>query len=250
MSCAPFGGACGRLFRLAVGYEERSPSARSFRDVNAIVMAAGDGTRLRPITEVWPKPILPIDGRAVIATLLRQLGDEGLEPVTVVTGYLAEQVEELLVGFDARFVRQPEPHGSADAVGRALAGGATLPAVISAADSVFRAGDLATFAEGFSTSGAAGAIAYSRGSGPVSIRVEDDLVLRVVDSEPGELSPAPLWGLTEEIGLEELPGPPFELAVAFQRAIDAGKRISAVEIGRTRHLTTPADLVRENFPYL
>ena len=42
--------------------------------VEAIVMAAGEGRRLRPITERWPKPILPIDGRAVIATLVRQLG--------------------------------------------------------------------------------------------------------------------------------------------------------------------------------
>ncbi len=213
-------------------------------------MAAGDGTRLRPITERWPKPILPIDGRAVIATLLGQLSREGLEPVTVVTGYLAEQVEELLDGLDARFVRQPEPNGSADAVGRALAGGAALPAVVTAADSVFRQGDLARFAESFTASGAAGAIAYWRGSGPVSIRVEDGRVRRVADPGPGELSPAPLWGLTNEIALDDLPGPPFELAVAFQRAIDAGKPISAIEIGRTRHLTTPADLVRENFPYL
>ena len=213
-------------------------------------MAAGDGTRLRPITERWPKPILPIDGRAVIATLLRQLAAEGLQPVTVVTGYLAEQVEELLDGLDVRFVRQPEPDGSADAMRRALAGGATLPAVVSAADSVFRAGDLGGFAEGFAASGAAGAIAYSRGPGPVTIRVEDGQVRKVVDSEPGELSPAPLWGLTDEIALEDLPGPPFELAVAFQRAIDAGKPITAIEVGRTRHLTTPADLILENFPYL
>jgi CTP:molybdopterin cytidylyltransferase MocA len=218
--------------------------------VNAIVMAAGEGTRLRPISELWPKPILPIDGRPVIATLLRQLADEGLGPVTVVTGYLAEQVEELLSGLDIRFARQPKPDGSADAVDRALASGVTLPAVVSAADSDFRAGDLARFAETFSASGAAGAIAYFRGSGPVAIRVEDGHVQRVVDSEPGELSPAPLWGLTDEIGLDDLPGPPFELAAAFQRAIDAGKPISAIEIGTTRHLTVPADLIRENFPYL
>ena len=213
-------------------------------------MAAGEGTRLRPITERWPKPILPIDGRAVIATLLRQLSEEGLEPVTVVTGYLAEQVEELLGGSDARFARQPEAHGSADAVRRALAGGATLPAIVSAADSVFCAGDLSRFAEGFVASGAVGAIAYWHRSGPVSIRVEDGQVRRVVDPHPGELSPAPLWGLTDAIGLDDLPGPPFELAAAFQRAIDAGKTIAAIEIGRTRHLTTPADLIRENFPYL
>jgi hypothetical protein len=80
--------------------------------------------------------------------------------------------------------------------------------------------------------------------------VEDGHVRRVLDSEPGELSPAPLWGLTDEIGLDDLTGPPYELVEAFQHAIDAGKPISAIEISRTRHLTAPDDLVRENFPYL
>ena len=129
-------------------------------------MAAGDGTRMQPITERWPKPILPIDGRPVIVSLLRQLAEEGLGPVTVVTGYLADQVEALLEGLDARFARQPAPDGSGDAVGRALAAGATLPAVVSAADSAFKAGDLARFAEGFTASGAAGAIAYFRATWP------------------------------------------------------------------------------------
>ncbi|MEK6274031.1 MAG: sugar phosphate nucleotidyltransferase [Actinomycetota bacterium] len=218
--------------------------------MQAIVMAAGQGTRLRPITERWPKPILPIDGRPVIATLLRQLGEEGLGPVTVVTGHLAEQVEKLLDGLDVQFARQPEANGSADAVTHALDSGAMLPAIVSAADSVFRAGDLAGFAEGFAASGAVGSIAYFRGAGAVSIHVEDGHVRRVVDEKPGELTPAPLWGLTDQIELEGLPGPPYELAIAFQRAIDAGKPISAIEIGRTRHLTALADLVRENFFYL
>ena len=112
-------------------------------------MAAGEGRRLRPITESWPKPILPVNGRAVIATLIRQLGDEGIGPMTVVTGHLAEQVEELLAGLDVRFARQPEPHGSADAVQRALAAGASLPAIVSAADSVFADGDLRLFRAAF-----------------------------------------------------------------------------------------------------
>jgi hypothetical protein len=48
-----------------------------------------------------------------------------------------------------------------------------------------------------------------------------------------------------------LPGkPPYELADVLQLAIDAGVRVSAIQVGRTRDLTTPADLVRENFPYL
>ena len=37
---------------------------------------------------------------------------------------------------------------------------------------------------------------------------------------------------------------------AFQRAVDEGMTVIAVEIGRTRDLTHPADLVEQNFPYL
>jgi hypothetical protein len=43
---------------------------------------------------------------------------------------------------------------------------------------------------------------------------------------------------------------PFELSNAFQAAVDASARIAAIEIGKTRDLTDPLDLVEENFPYL
>jgi glucose-1-phosphate thymidylyltransferase len=217
--------------------------------MDAIVIAAGEGRRLRPITEHWPKPILPIDGRPVIATLVRQLQDEGLERVTVVTGYLAEQVEALLDGLGVRFARQPEPLGSADAVLRALKAGARLPAIVAAADTVFAPGSVRAVPAALSE--AAGALAYRRDSAKTRVDIADDLVRTVVADDPSlPFSPAPLWGLTAEIELGDLPGPPFELAVAFQRAIDAGKPVAGVEIGQTRDLTHPADLVRENFPYL
>jgi hypothetical protein len=44
--------------------------------------------------------------------------------------------------------------------------------------------------------------------------------------------------------------PPYELENAFQAAIDAAELVIAVEIGKTRDLTYPLDLVEENFPYL
>src|SRR6266566_9422589 len=111
-------------------------------------MAAGEGTRLRPLTERWPKPVLPIDGRPVISVLLREFAAADLRRVWVVTGYLAEQVERLAgdgsaFGMELSFVRQPGVLGSADAVRRALEGGATAPALVSAADTVYKRGDIA-----------------------------------------------------------------------------------------------------------
>src|SRR5690348_8168348 len=97
-------------------------------------MAAGEGTRLRPLTERWPKPILPIDGRPVVVTLLHELAF--CERIVVVTGHLAEQVEALVrpLPYPIELVRQPPGLGSADAVLRAQA---KAPYLALAADTVF-----------------------------------------------------------------------------------------------------------------
>ena len=133
-------------------------------ELDAVVLAAGEGSRLRPLTERWPKPILPVDGRPVIGTLLRELASAGFERATVVVGHLGEQVRALLgdgtaFGLEVRYAEQPEPRGSADAVLRALAAGARPPLLVSAADTVFRHGDLARAAAEWLASGAAAGIA-------------------------------------------------------------------------------------------
>jgi glucose-1-phosphate thymidylyltransferase len=225
-------------------------------------MAAGEGRRLRPLTDRWAKPVLPIGGRPIIATLLHEFAGAGIGKVTVVTGHLAEQVEVLVgdgtaFGIEVSFVRQPEPDGSADAVSRALRGGARPPVLISAADTLYSRGDVAEVAAVFAASQAAGAISARRdpppGPGKPPVAVDDGRVRRVIDDDPrNPLSSAPLWALAPPLVpfLEALPGPPFELAQAFQRAIDAGQEVLGVEIGKTRDLTHPVDLVKENFPYL
>lgn len=224
-------------------------------------MAAGEGTRLRPLTERWPKPVLPIDGRPVIATLLRELAAAGCERVFVVTGYLAEQVEALVgdgsgFGLDVEFTHQPSVLGSADAVRRGLAAGAEPPVLVSGADTVFVPGEVARVAA--ESAGFAGGLACRREPPPepphrFATRVENGLVMRVLDDDPSNpLSGAPLWVLGADVTpfLEGLPGPPYELSGALQRAIDAGHRIAGVEIGPTRDLTNPFDLVVQNFTYL
>jgi NDP-sugar pyrophosphorylase family protein len=216
---------------------------------DAVVMAAGEGTRLRPLTERWPKPILPIDGRPVIATLLREVAAAGIERAFVVTGYLAEQVEELVRdGFDldVRFVRQPSVLGSADTVVRALAAGAEPPLLVTAADTVYTPGDLGRFVR--EAAGAPAALAVRRDPARPGVKVVDGLVAELVYGGETPFGSAPLWWLGAELVplLEGLPGPPYELADVFRRA----GSVRAVEIGKTRDLTYPVDLVRENFPYL
>ena len=223
---------------------------------SAIVMAAGLGTRLRPLTERWPKPILPIDGRPVIVTLLHELASGGFESFVVVVGHLAEQVEKLLepLPYAIRIAIQPQALGSADAVRRA---GVEAPFLVTAADTVYSRGDSGRFWRRYEESGASGAISMRRQPGrPVGtrIRAEHGRVVRVVDATDGSgFTAAPLMAVGPTVAERiagELPGPPYELAQAFQGAVDSGERIEAIEIGQTRDLTDPLDLVEENFPYL
>ena len=219
--------------------------------IPAVVIAAGLGTRLRPLTERYAKPVLPVDGQPVIARLLRELAHSGCERVTVVTGHLADQVESLIAdgsrfGLDVRYVRQPETAGSADAVQRAEE---QPPYVVTAADTVFPRGSIEHVVRAALP---AGAIAVRRLEDRVPVRVRDGLVERVLDRDgPGPLSGAPLWVVGPPVHERLcLDARPWELGNAFQAAIDAGKQIAGVEIGRTRDLTTPLDLLEENFPYL
>jgi len=86
----------------------------------AVVIAAGEGRRLRPVTERWPKPVLPIDGRPVIVTLLRALAEAGVERIWVVVGHLGDQVRALVGDCSPETLRRrfflpaaPEPVSSA-----------------------------------------------------------------------------------------------------------------------------------------
>ncbi|MDX6407278.1 MAG: glucose-phosphate thymidylyltransferase [Gaiellaceae bacterium] len=229
--------------------------------MDAVVMAAGLGTRLRPLTERWPKPVLPIDGAPVLATLLRELEAAGFGSVWIVTGHLAEQVERLAgdgsaFGLDIRYVRQPEVLGSGDAVRRALDAGASTPVLVSAADTVYGRGDVGRFAVEFAASRAAGAVAIRTdpppGPGRHAVRRSGARIesLRDEDSK-NPWSAAPLWALDSAVADRLcLDDPPYELERAFQSSIDAGEAVLALEIGKTRDLTYPVDLVEENFPYL
>ena len=225
-------------------------------------MAAGEGRRLRPLTDRWPKPVLPIAGRPVVATLLLELAAAGFDRVTIVTGHLAEQVEALLgdgsgFGLPLRYARQPEPLGSGDAIRAAVARGAQPPLLVTGADTVFAPGALRAALERWEPDGAAGAIGVRRAEPDERpdrprIKVEEGRVTRVVLTGESPFVSQPVWILDDELteSLAELPGPPYEAAVAFQRAIDAGKTILALDLGRSRDLTRPEDVITANFPYL
>jgi len=86
--------------------------------MDAIILAAGKGTRLRPYTDATPKPLLAVQGRPILDWIVGALPP--VDRLVVVVNYLAEQVEAYLATQphvrDWTTVRQAEPRGTGDAL--------------------------------------------------------------------------------------------------------------------------------------
>jgi bifunctional UDP-N-acetylglucosamine pyrophosphorylase/glucosamine-1-phosphate N-acetyltransferase len=86
--------------------------------MDAIILAAGKGTRLRPHTNATPKPLLPVQGRPILDWIVGALPP--IERLVVVVNYLAEQIESYLSKQSHirnwTTVRQAEPRGTGDAL--------------------------------------------------------------------------------------------------------------------------------------
>lgn len=63
--------------------------------MNAILLAAGMGTRLRPLTENIPKSLIEINGESLIERQIKFLNERGIKEIYVITGYLSEKFEYL-----------------------------------------------------------------------------------------------------------------------------------------------------------
>lgn len=80
--------------------------------LTAILMAGGKGERLRPLTLTVPKPLLEIDGKAIIDYNIEALVHSGITDITVTTGYLADKISEHFAGTHVKCVREDKPLGT------------------------------------------------------------------------------------------------------------------------------------------
>lgn len=88
--------------------------------MKAVVLAAGKGTRLRPLTSNRPKSLLPIGGTPLLYHLLNRLKDVGIKEVLIVTSFKEEQIKELYLknpieNISVNFISQKRELGTGDA---------------------------------------------------------------------------------------------------------------------------------------
>lgn len=82
-------------------FQEKAPK-------NAIILAAGFGMRMVPISMEIPKGLLEVHGEPLIERTIRQLHEAGIREIYVVVGFMKEKYEYLIDGFDVTLIVNPE----------------------------------------------------------------------------------------------------------------------------------------------
>jgi len=89
--------------------------------VKAVVMAGGEGSRLRPLTSRHPKPLVPVAGTPIIEHILRLLRDHGITDVVITLAYLGAEIRNRLgdgadLDMNIEYVVEDRPLGTAGSV--------------------------------------------------------------------------------------------------------------------------------------
>ena len=89
--------------------------------MQAIIMAGGKGTRMRPYTNILPKPLLPIGTNSILELNIKQLSDAGIDNIIIAVGYLGQLIETIIgngdrFGLSIRYSYEHEPLGTVGAI--------------------------------------------------------------------------------------------------------------------------------------
>src|SRR5207245_2706745 len=104
----------------------RRLTAGRFKVVKAVIMAGGEGTRLRPLTSNCPKPMLPLANRPMMEHIIDLLKKHGFDDIVVQVAFLANQIRTGFgdgseFGVRMAYASEDQPLGTAGSVRNAMA---------------------------------------------------------------------------------------------------------------------------------
>ena len=241
-------------------------------ELMGVILAAGKGTRMRPFSERWPKPILPVLGKPLMAYQLEMLAALGVRKIVIVIGHLGHEVVRELgdgarFGVQIRYVEQEEMLGIAHAVSR-LEPYVDRPFFLFLGDIFFETENLESMAQRLRTGrGVDGVLACRREPDLDAIRRnfvvligENGLVHRVIEKPRHPRTDLKgcgiyLFDLSFFDAVRRTPRTAmrneYEITDSIQIFIDDGYRVEAAEVVRADlNLSYPADLLQLNLHQL
>ena len=221
--------------------------------MKAVILAAGEGNRMRPLTYTRPKVMLPIANRPILEHLMLAAREAGVTEFILVVGYRDEQVRDYFGdgeewGVKVEYCRQKKQMGTADAL-RMAEGMVSESFLMMNGDIILDARDIKkVIAKGGNT---LGAIEVKDPAGLGVIEVSRGKVVRIhekTEKPPSKLANAGLYLFTPDIfqaiaATPESPRGEYEITESLQLMIGKGLRVSYQEIGYWLPLSYPWDLL-------
>ena len=199
----------------------------------AVIMAAGEGRRMRPLTAGRPKVMLPLAGRPILEHLVKACAVSGLNELIIVVGYHEEEVRRYLgdgtgLGVSLKYVVQRAPRGTGDALALAQPFVNAPSFLLMNGDITVNAADIRLLAG--MEAPAMGIIERPSVAGFGVVEIAGDRVTALhekTESPPTRLVNAGLYHFDRRIfdfagGLAESPRGEYEITGAIQGMIDSG----------------------------
>ncbi len=222
--------------------------------MQAVILAAGEGTRMRPLTFTKPKVMLPVANKPILQHVIENLAKAEVDEVVLVVGYREETVRRYFGGeFDGikiKYVRQSKQLGTAHAL---------LSAEHLLEDRfIMLNGDAIVFEEDLKKIvNEESVIAVRKVSNPQDfgvVEIEDGFVKRIIEKPekpPSNLINAGIYIFTREI-VDYLRKTPlsargeYEITDSITMAIAEGMNFKAVRIGKWIDIGYPWDMLKAN----
>jgi glucose-1-phosphate thymidylyltransferase len=210
--------------------------------MKGVILAAGKGSRLYPVTHIVPKPLLPLANKTTLAYCFERLKEMGVDDLCLVVGENETKMREALgdgSAFDVRlsYVRQTDPHGLAHAVGFAKDFVAGDPFVLYLGDAIYSKG-FHDLKERFAAGGIANLSAVKPVEDPTRFgvaNVEGDRIVKLVEKPKvpeSNLAMAGLYFFGPELwdvlpDLKPSARGEYEITDAIQMLVDRGHNVIA-----------------------
>lgn len=220
----------------------------------AMILAAGEGRRMRPITETLPKPLVEIAGKPLIDYALDRMEEAGIETVVVNSWWQAEVLEAHLAKRQTPRIeisREEELLDTGGGVKRALPQFGNAPFIVANGDSLWLNGlspALERLAELWDDDGMDALLMLFPTHGALGYRGPGDFFLypdtRIRRRKEQEVVPFAYMGvqMLHPRLFEGAPEGPFSLNLLYDRAAEAGRLHGMVHDGMWYHVSTPEDI--------
>lgn len=238
--------------------------------MQAVILAAGRGTRLRPLTDYVAKPLLPVGGKPAIVRVIESLKATSITEFIIVIGHLGEQIKIFLSrgrvpDIKVEYAEQPELTGAANAIlcARKLIEGDFL---VTASDCILPPQFLSALIAFHSAERCDAAIALKRmdpdrvGEASTVRLGEENRILQIIEKPSeeqilSELSAAPVYIFKPEVfkyisRIEKSSRGEYEIQAAIQMMIDSQLNVRGLITERWLHLSNIEDFLKLNFEYM